>query len=573
MKDLVYMIRRLFRQRTATIVAILLTAGQCALKLWLPRMMEDTVNRGVLAGSLDYVRVNGLQMLGVCVVLGICGYVTNLLCAVISQRFALQLRIETYQNVTGLSTHQVTQLGCGTLITSLTSDIDQCASLIGAIILLVVEPLLLMVGGVGMMWRIAPTFGLMFIGFVAVQLIAMVLFIRRTAPGFSRVRDAMDAMNSRLQLALSNFSLAKMSNTQTVELTGFDRKNEAFFDAAYSVQKLVAIFSPVIMLLMNMAVACVLWMSGHRMSTGTINVGMVLSAITYSEQVLLSVMTGGLMYRKITEAQPSARRVRRILSIRPDMADGEAHLGSPFRDLSFQEVKFAYADDDNVLDGVNYTIIAGEFLAVIGSIGSGKTTLADLSARLFDATDGQVILNGRPIAEWRMADVLKAVALVEKQSDVLEGTVEENVRFGREGIERDEVLRALDVAQMKDYIEDKPAGLETQLASLGKSMSGGERQRLTIARALAGRPGLLILDDATSALDYETERMLFNAVRRNYPNMAVLLITNRLFSAMQADRILVLNEGRVEAEGTDEVLRNESPLYRRICAVQDIRMT
>lgn len=573
MKDLVYMLRRLFRQRIAVVVAILLAAAQCALKLWLPRMMENTVNNGVLAGSLDYIRANGLRMLAVCVVLGILGYAANLLCAVIGQRFALRLRNETYQNITGLSVRQVSGLGCGTLITTLTSDIDQCASLISAIILLVVEPLLLMVGGIAMMWRIAPSFGQMFIAFVAVQLLVMVLFIRHTAPGFARVRAAVDVMNNRLQKALSNFSLAKMSNTQAVEQAGFDQRNDALFDASYRVQRLVAIFNPVIMLLMNMAVACVLWLSGHRLSEGAINVGMVLSAITYSEQVLLSIMAGGLMYRKLTEAQPSARRVRRILSIQPDLADGQARLDGPFRALSFKNVTFAYAEGGKVLDGVDFTIRAGEMLAVIGPIGSGKTTLADLCARLYDATGGQVLLNDRPIGDWRNGDVLGAVALVERQTDVLEGTVEDNVRFGREGIARDEVLRALEAAQLKDYLADKPAGIETPLTSMGKSLSGGERQRLTIARALAGRPGLLVLDDATSALDYETEQALFDAVRRVYPDMALLLVTNRLYSAMQADRILVLNEGRVEAEGSDETLRAESPLYRRICAVQDRRMT
>lgn len=573
MKDLAYMLRRLFRQRIAVAVAILLTAGQCALKLWLPRMMEDTVNNGVLAGSLAYVKANGLRMLGICAALGVLGYGANLLCAVIGQRFALRLRNETYQSITALSVRQVSGLGCGTLITTLTSDIDQCASLISAIILLVVEPLLLMIGGIGMMWRIAPAFGLMFIAFVAVQLLAMALFIRHTAPGFARVRAAVDAMNNRLQLALSNFPLAKMSNTQAVEQAGFDQRNDALFDTSYRVQRLVAVFNPVIMLLMNMAVAGVLWLSGHRLAAGDINVGMVLSAITYSEQVLLSNMAGGLMYRKVTEAQPSARRVRRVLSIRPDLAEGQARLDASFQTLSFKNVSFAYAEGGKVLDGVDFTVRAGEMLAVIGPIGSGKTTLADLCARLYDATGGQVLLNDRPIGDWRMEDVLGAVALVERQTDVLEGTVEDNVRFGREGIAREEVLRALEAAQLKDYLADKPAGLDTPLASMGKSLSGGERQRLTIARALAGQPGLLVLDDATSALDYETERALFDAVRVAYPDMAMLVVTNRLFSAMQADRILVLNKGRVEAEGTDEKLRAESTLYRRICAVQDRRMT
>lgn len=572
MKDLVVMIRRILRQRTAVLAAILLTAGQCALKLWLPKMMEDTVNRGVLRGSLEYVRANGLKMLAVCVALGVCGYVTNLLCAVIGQRFALGLRNETYRHISGLTVRQASQLGCGTLITSLTTDIDVCAALVSAMILLVVEPLLLTVGGIAMMWRITPAFGMMFAGFVALQLVAMALFIRRTAPGFARVRAAIDAMNGRLQYALSNFTLTKASNTQAVEQEGFDRRNDALFTASYGVQKLVAFFNPLIMLLMNMAVACVLWMSGRRMASGSINVGMVLSAITYSEQVLLSVMAVGLMYRRITEAQPSAGRIARILALEPDMADGSARLEGPFRELAFEDVAFAYGEGGNVLEGLSFTVRAGEMLAVIGPIGSGKSTLAGLCARLFDATGGRVLLNGRPIGEWRSEDVLGAVALVEKHTQVLEGTVAENVCFGREGVGRDEAARAAEAAQLGDYLAGRPGGLDAPLASMGKSLSGGERQRLAIARALAGRPGLLVLDDATSALDYGTEFTLFEAVRREYPDMALLLITNRLSSALRADRILVLNGGRVEAEGTDGTLRRDSPLYRRICAVQDRKL-
>ena len=572
MKDLVVMIRRILRQRTAVLAAILLTAGQCALKLWLPKMMEDTVNRGVLRGSLEYVRANGLKMLAVCVALGVCGYVTNLLCAVIGQRFALALRNETYRHISNLTVRQASDLGCGTLITSLTTDIDVCAALVSAMILLVVEPLLLTVGGIAMMWRITPAFGMMFAGFVALQLVAMALFIRRTAPGFARVRAAIDAMNGRLQYALSNFTLTKASNTQAVEQEGFDRRNDALFTASYGVQKLVAFFNPLIMLLMNMAVACVLWMSGRRMASGSINVGMVLSAITYSEQVLLSVMAVGLMYRRITEAQPSAGRIARILALEPDMADGTARLEAPFRELAFEDVAFAYGEGGNVLEGLSFTVRAGEMLAVIGPIGSGKSTLAGLCARLFDATGGRVLLNGRPIGEWRSEDVLGAVALVEKHTQVLEGTVEENVCFGREGVGRDEAARAAEAAQLGDYLANRPGGLDAPLASMGKSLSGGERQRLAIARALAGRPGLLVLDDATSALDYGTEFALFDAVRREYPDMALLLITNRLSSALRADRIIVLDGGRVEAEGTDGTLRRNSPLYRRICAVQDRKL-
>lgn len=569
MKDLGQMARRALRRKNLALASMLLAVVQCALKLWLPRLMEDAVNNGVMKQSLEYVTKIGGKMLLVCVALGVCGYVCSILTALFGHLFARDLREEVYAHVTSLSALQASAMGQGALITGLTADVDVCAALSTATIQLAVEPVLLTVGGIFMMWRLAPVFGMVFTGFVAVQLCVMALFIRSTAPGFQKVREAMDAMNSRLQTAFSGFRLAKATNAQASECARFNARNDGLFSAAYCVQRRIALFNPLVMLIMNAAVGCILWLSGRGVAAGTLNVGRVLSAITYSEQVLLSIMAGGQMYRRITEAQPSARRLGRILDTRPDLSGGETPLDEPFRELRFEDVSFEYPGGGRVLQGVSFTLRAGETVALIGPIGSGKSTLAGLCARLFDATGGSVRLNGEDIRHWRLPDARRAVALVEKQTAVLEGTVAENLRFGREGISEADMQRALTAAQMREYIDERPDGLDSPLVSMGRSLSGGERQRLTIARALSGSPGVLVLDDATSSLDYRTERALLEALKRDYPDLAVLLITNRLASAAQADRIMLLDGGTIAAQGTDATLRQSSPLYRRVLAIQD----
>ena len=387
------------------------------------------------------------------------------------------------------------------------------------------------------MWTIAPTVGLALAGFVVIQLLIMVVFIQKTAPGFIRVRKATDTLNSSLQSAFGNFRLIKVSNTQKRESARIEQQNAILFDAAYAVQRKIALFNPVIMLIMNFAVASMLLQAGDLVATGSLSVGLVLSSINYSEQVLLSIAAVGHMYRVVTEAQPSAARVREVLETESGMMDGLMPLdGEDFKNLSFEGVSFSYPEGSKVFEGLDFSVHAGESVAIVGPIGCGKSTLANLCNRFYDATSGRIAVNGKNIRSLRMADVRRVIAIVEKHTAA-----------GK-------------------FIVD------TLLLSSGKSLSGGERQRLTIARALAGKPSLLVLDDSTSSLDYVTEASLLDCVRDNYPFMAVLLITNRLVSALRADRIVVLDEGRIVAEGTDAKLRESCPLYRHMRAMQDGEM-
>lgn len=548
------------------ILAVMLTVVQCGMELWLPRLMAEAVNSGILQGSMETIRSIGRQMALVCAVMGVSGYGSSVICATVGQRLALELRGELYDKISSLSVRQVSAIGHGSLLTRLTADIDTCAEFVHSLLLLAAEPVLLTVGGIIMMWRVAPPLGMAFLAFVLVLVCVMLLFIRATAPGFRRVRTVTDVLNSRMQRIFGGFRLIKAYNAKTREQTAFSADNTRLFDTAYAVQKRIAFFNPIIMLIVDLTVAVILYLSGRQVAAESMDVGSVLSAITWSEQILLSIAAGGGMFRIVAETEPSAQRIREVMETVSDMPDGTEKLSGPFRELRFEDVSFGYEPGVPVLDRLNFSLRAGETLAVVGPVGCGKTTLASLCARLYDVTGGRVTVNDTDIRALRLEELRRAVALVEKQSAVLEGTVLDNIVFGREDISREDAERAVSAAQLSEYIEKAPKGLDTPLAAMGRSLSGGERQRLTIARALAGRPGLLVLDDSTSSLDYRTERQLLESVKER---CAVLIITNRLMTATRADRILVLDgSGKIAAEGTDASLRSTCALYRRMAEQQ-----
>jgi ATP-binding cassette subfamily B protein len=502
--------------------------------------------------------------------MGAMGYSAGLLCAVAGQRFALSLRCETYDKICDLSVLQVSRVGTGSLITRLTTDIDTCAEFVYALILMVIEPGLLMIGGVLMMWRISSKLGLVFVLFVIVQLLIMFMFIHMTSPGFVVMRQKIDEMNGRLQSAFSRFRLIKAYGTEKKENSWISETNKRVYEASYAVQMKLAVFNPLIMLVMDLAVACVLYISGWQVSKGTMHIGLVLSAITYVEQVLLSITVGGRMFHIIAETIPSAGRIIEVMDLDPAMKDGEETLESNFQSLKMHHVCFSYKEGVQVFHSLDFEINAGEMVAVIGTVGCGKTTLTGLSARLFDVDKGQILLNGVDIRSFSIDDVHRMIALVEKNTAVLEGTIWDNIIFGRKDIDDSDVLRALLVAQMEEYLDNHPEGKDTFLMSMGKNISAGEKQRLVIARALAANPGLLVLDDSTCSLDYKTEKNLYKAIKDNYPHIAILFTTNRLPSALQADRIVILEDGKVADVGTDEELRERCELYRRICKAQDM---
>ena len=566
MKDLRRLLRLFFRQRVRIALAAVFTIVQCAAQLCLPIFMAQIVDRGVMQGDLSSIMHNGIRMLIACFVLSGSGYAARILSAVSSERFAFDLRGALYDRIHTLSVDDVSAFGSGSLITRLTSDVRVCASLMGALLQITFSPLLLMLGGTVLVWRLNPRMGLIFLGFIVVQIVLMLLFIRRTSPMFRRVFELTDRLNAYLQQVLSRLRLVKILTREQSEDDAFGEKNTEFLLFGISVQKIVSVFQPTVMMIVDGAAAVILLFAARSPAGQGIRVGEIMETISYAQQVLLSIVITGRLFQLIAQALPCAARLCEVLDAESSMRDGELPLQTGIGQLDMNHVCFRRPDSGDVLFDISISVRRGDFLVFLGPTGCGKSTLASLCARLRDADSGSVLLDGTPIASYRLEDVRRHIALVEKDTDILAGSFRDNILFGRSGIEPAEADDAALAAQCAPLLRTLPDGADTPIVSMGRTLSGGERQRLAIARALAGRPDILILDDCTSSLDYLTEERLLREVRSAYPQMTILLFGQRAFSAAQAGCVYYMERGRIVGSGSDAELRNSCPAYRAFCA-------
>ena len=565
MKNIIHLSARFLKFKRYVLPALFLTVLQCVLQLCLPVLMAEVVNGGVMRGELDQIYYYGGWMLAVCFLLAVSGYFAKVLTAIGAERFALALRRELYEKVSGMSVFTMSRFGVGTLITRLTSDVECCSALMGAFLQITLQPLLLMIGGIVMVWRHQQWLGGIFTGFAVVQIALMVLFVRSTAPKFRWLRVLNDRCNGLLQEVFSRLRLVKILTREPRETERFGELNNTVLLAGISVQKVVAVFQPMMMFIVDCAVAVILLFAKNN---AAMSAGALMETISYAQQVLLSIVIGGRLFQFLSEAVPSAARMAEVFQTEADLPDGEDPIESAVNCLELRDVSFGYSSSNNVIEQISFEVKRGTFTAVTGATGSGKSVIADLCARLLDVRGGAVLIDGCDIADFRLADVRRHIAVVEKQESVISGTYYENISFGRDYVSAEDVEKAAVAAQCGPMIESSPEGYEGEIYAMGRSLSGGERQRLAIARALAGQPDILLLDDCTSSLDHDTEAKLFQAIRTGYPQMAVVLFTQRTASASLAERIICLEGGRIVGVGTDEELKAGCGAYLSLCPAQ-----
>lgn len=567
MKDLVFISKRFWRHRWLLLCAAVLTAVSCAAELALPRIMAEIVNEGLLGRRIEAVRDGSAAMLIAVFILGLAGLGTFMTCAAASERFALALRDELYETITNLSVGQVEAIGAGPLITRLTGDTAVCALLAQVLLQMLLEPLLLLIGGVVMMWRISHAFDAVFLAFVALQGVLVLLFVYKTMPLFLKVLEKNDRMNGFLQSELRCLRLIKANGGEAREGAIFGDITEEIRAAQMGARRWTAFFDPLILLVVNSAVACILLLSGTQAPGGALRAGSILEAMTYAEQVLLSIVVSGRLFSQVAEAKASAGRLAEVLRAQPSVAGGELPVppGGIGR-LVLRDVSFRYPSGGApVLSGLDLTFERGAFVAVCGSAGCGKTTLSRLLCRVYDPTSGQILADGTDLRSCRLDSVRRSIAVVEKNMDIIEGTITENILYGRADITEADVEWALEITGAAGLVRALPEGRDTWAISLGASLSGGDRQRLALARALAGRPSVLVMDDCTSSLDYATERAVLRSIRKNCPDLTVILMTQRVPSVEGADLVVCIDEDGAARSGTAEQLRRSSPLFALLC--------
>lgn len=543
--------------------------------VWQPKLMQKIVDEGVIGSDMDLVYRMGLLMLGVAFMGGLGGFLSCIMSNTYAQKFGNDLRKELFSKVIRLSDSQISKYTEGTLINRITADSRIISEFSSILIQMIVKPFLLFAFGSVMIFTINRPFGLIVLLAVPVQLVIMFFFISKTSPLFASIQKKLDKISSLALQLVGNNRLIKAYAREDYEAERFDDANRSLMNTTLRVQKLMAILNPLILLLLNGVMLLIIYAAGVQVQTGYVastesNIGQIMAAISYSQQIMMSLMMAGTVFQHVAKSKASAARIDEILAMDSEIRSGSIEDAGEVSDIKIDNVSFSYSDDENarpVLSDISFEVKRGQRVLIVGATGSGKSTLVRLLSRSYDPTKGSILLNGHPLTDLSLKELRKKISVVFQDSDFLADTIAANICYGSDTKDEQEMKRAASIAQADEFIEGLKSGYKTRLSENGMSVSGGQRQRLAIARAIMNRPEILIMDDSTSSLDSDTEKALFEGLKdAGIP--IVIMVAQRITGLLDADLIVLLNEGKVEYTGTHEQLMAKSARYREIVASQ-----
>ena len=555
----------------SALLAPLLMALEVAMDLLQPRFVQRIVDQGILAGDQNVVTQTALLMVGVAVIGLIGGVGCGVFTVLASMRFGADLRSALFRNVQSLSFGNLDTLETGGLITRLTNDVTQVQEMVMMVLRIGVRVPLLLVGSLILAIITSPRLALIFLVLVPVILGALIWVIRKTFPMFSEVQRRLDALNTVMQENLAGVRVVKAFARSAHEKLRFGRTNNYLMEQNISAVRAGAITMPFMMLAMNAGLVAALWWGGRSVIGGGLEVGELIAFINYLTQTLMSLMMISMLVVRFARAQASSERIYELMNAEPAIpepaAPQTAHAGNR---LVFENVSFSYDRDgrDPVLKNVSFVAEPGQTVALLGATGAGKSTLVNLIPRFYDVTGGRVTLDGVDVRDLDASALRGAVGIALQESILFTGSIRDNIRYGRPDASDDEVIAAAKLAQAHDFIARFPDGYSSVVGQRGVNLSGGQKQRIAIARALLNRPGVLVLDDSTSAVDVETEARIQEGLNQRPERQTRVVVAQRISTVLNADTILVLDDGRVVAEGAHRELLETSPIYREIYASQ-----
>lgn len=532
-----------------------------------PDLMSRIVDDGVLAKNMDIILELGVQMVIFTLIGCLGGILSGVFGNIAAQSFANDLRKDAFSKVMQMSFQQTDKFTTGSLVTRLTNDITACQDFVGMALRMMVRTLMQFIGGIYMVLNIDVTFGLILLVTLPVQLVIVAVVLKKGAPLFGVVQSKLDRVNSVVQENVSGARVVKAYTREQYEIDRFGSANDQLCSTNLRVQKLMALLTPALSILMNASVLAVIYIGGLQVQAAQLEVGKIMAGITYITQILMSVMMIGMMFQQVTRASASAKRIREILDADPIIAGGDfdgataEHGTVEFRNISF---RYPGVQAGNVLENISFKVNKGETVAILGATGCGKTSLVSLIARFYDATEGSVLVDGVDVKQYNLDALRKKLGFVLQKSELFSDTIENNIRWGKPDVFDDEVRRAAEIAQASEFIEGFTDGYKDIVTEKGASLSGGQKQRLSIARAIVKQPEILVFDDSMSALDLTTDAKLQRALRENLRGTTVIMIAQRVASVMGADKIAVIEGGRLAAFDNHENLMKNCEVYRDI---------
>lgn len=555
---------------------------EAVFELFLPLLMARLVDQGIRANDAGEVWRMMAAMLALSVVGLICAVICQYFASVASQGFGTELRNQLMAKINQLSHRELNTFGTDTLITRTTNDINQLQLALAMLIRLVVRAPFLSVGAVIMAFVIDWQAGLVFLITLPVFCLVLFFIIRSTVPLYKRVQQTLDRLNELVTQNLSGVRVIRAFARRQREVGQFDESTDELSRIYIRVSNISALLTPATTLIMNLGILVLFYLGGFKVQSGRLEQGQILALVNYMNQMLLALIVVSNLVIIFTRAAASAQRINEVLDVVPAIADSPLTSASTSStkhplpqtnpagaDIRFSHVDFRFADNYGlVLKDLNFTITPGTTVGIIGPTGSGKSALTQLIPRFYDVAGGSVQMDGVDVRDWPLEQLRQQVALVPQTAVLFTGTIRDNLRWGKADATDEECWQALTLAQVADFVQQLPQGLDTPIFEGGKNFSGGQKQRLTIARAVIAQPPLLILDDSLSALDYQTDLQLRQALRQQLQG-TVLIISQRVRSIQEAQQILVLEEGKLVGSGTHDSLLATSREYQAIVASQE----
>lgn len=540
--------------------------------LYLPTLMADIVDVGIVKGDNAYIWKIGGWMLAVAAVGGICSVAASYFSSKAAVGFGRIVRGKVFSHVGNFSLQEFDKIGTASLITRTTNDITQVQQVLIMILRMMVMAPMMCIGGIIMAVSQDAKLSLVLVVVLPVLVGTIYAVVRKGIPLFKAMQLKIDKLNLVLREGLTGIRVIRSFDRVKHENAKFDRANEDLTDTAIKVNKIMAVLMPLMMLVMNLSTVAIIAIGGLRIDNNEMQVGSLMAFIQYAMQIMFSLLMVSMMLVMIPRAQASAVRINEVLDMVPDLKDKEkvtTAAESRKGYLEFDHVSFSYPGAEQpALSDISFTAGPGEITAIIGGTGSGKSTLVSLIPRFYDVNGGTILVDGVDIRDLSQHSLRQKIGFVPQKAVLFTGTVAENIRYGKEDASLEQVKHAAEVAQAADFISSMEKGYDSEIAQGGNNVSGGQKQRLSIARALVRRPEIYVFDDSFSALDFKTDAKLRAALKSETTESTVLLVAQRVSTVMDADRIIVLDEGRIAGIGNHQELMQSSEVYREIVSSQ-----
>ena len=550
---------------------LILLLFQSLAELYLPTLMSDIVDTGIVKGDIPYIiRIGGLMLL-VALGSGICIIIASYLSSKAATGFGKDLRSRVFSQVENYSLHEFDKIGTASLITRTTNDITQVQQVLIMIMRMMVSAPMMCIGGIIM--AVSKDASLSLVLVVAIPILAAAVYVVaiKGVPLFKAMQVKLDKLNLVLRENLTGIRVIRAFNRIDHENMRFNEANRDLTSTAIKVNKIMAALMPIIMLVMNFTTIAIVWFGGIRVDRGDMHVGDMMAFIQYAMQIMFSLVMVSFMFVMVPRAEASAVRINEVLDTVPEIKDpAEAKSADRIRGfVEFKDVTFSYPGAEQpAVSNISFSLRPGEVTAVIGGTGSGKSTLISLIPRFYDIDSGSILVDGVDVREMTQESLRAKIGFVPQNAVLFTGTVADNIRYGKEDAADEEVRRAAQTAQVMEFVADMKEGFGSVISQGGANVSGGQKQRLAIARALVRRPEIYIFDDSFSALDFKTDAKLRSALKKETVDSTVLIVAQRAGTVMDADRIIVLDDGQIVGMGSHKELLKTCEVYREIVSSQ-----